>query len=82
MNYRGKQTNVLISENHHLLLSDIGMNGFFLVPEVSREWVIVNRPHWQPPEQLVMEENEELQTSCDVWSFGMIVLQVVVSVRN
>jgi len=52
------------------------MNGFFLVPEISREWILANRPHWQPPEQLVMRENEELQTSCDVWSFGMIVLQV------
>lgn len=48
----------------------------FLIPEVSGEWHLSENPRWQPPEQIFLADHATLRPSCDVWSFGMTVLQV------
>jgi hypothetical protein len=58
------------------VITDIGIYATFLNPEMSQDWRPSDRPRFQPPEQLMGAEVECLQPATDVWSFGMVVLQV------
>ncbi|KXN81387.1 hypothetical protein AN958_04776 [Leucoagaricus sp. SymC.cos] len=71
-----KDTNILISWDYKLRLSDIGVYATLWNPEMSQDWRPSDRPRFQSPEQLMRTGDELPQPSTDVWSFGMVVLQV------
>ncbi|KAJ3573261.1 hypothetical protein NP233_g2554 [Leucocoprinus birnbaumii] len=71
-----KDTNVLISCDHKVMVTDIGIYATFLNPEMSQDWRPSDRPRFQPPEQLMRSDVDAMQPSTDVWSFAMVVLQM------
>ncbi|KAF5347573.1 hypothetical protein D9756_010677 [Leucocoprinus leucothites] len=71
-----KDTNVLISWDYRVMITDIGIYATFSTPEMTQDWRPSDRPRFQSPEQLTRTDVESLQPPVDVWSFGMVVLQI------